>query len=52
MGEKREGGYLFLYMLVANACMYLEAGAVPAVLVSLSDDFEMDSGQQGMLGGK
>lgn len=59
--------YLFKYLLFANMCkdfniflfvtyicllgLYLEAGAVPAMLIQISDSFDMTSGQQGLLGG-
>eukprot|EP00603_Paraphysomonas_imperforata_P004732 CAMPEP_0114431156 /NCGR_PEP_ID=MMETSP0103-20121206/10446_1 /TAXON_ID=37642 ORGANISM="Paraphysomonas imperforata, Strain PA2" /NCGR_SAMPLE_ID=MMETSP0103 /ASSEMBLY_ACC=CAM_ASM_000201 /LENGTH=430 /DNA_ID=CAMNT_0001600695 /DNA_START=96 /DNA_END=1386 /DNA_ORIENTATION=+ len=32
-------------------CMYLEAGAIPALLLQISESFSMPSGKQGMLGG-
>lgn len=49
--RKDEASYLFKYFLIANFLQYLEAGAVPALLLSLSDDFDMGHGQQGLLGG-
>ena len=48
---KRDKSYLFKCLLLANFLQYLEAGAVPALLLKLSDSFEMNSGQQGLLGG-
>ena len=42
---------MFQFMLLANAGLYLEAGAVPAVLLYIAESFEMSSGQQGLLGG-
>lgn len=49
--KKVTHAYLFKYLLLANFLQYLEAGAVPALLLSLSNSFEMNSGQQGLLGG-
>lgn len=48
---KIEGPYLFTCLLLANFLQYLEAGAVPALLLQLSESFEMGSAQQGLLGG-
>eukprot|EP01038_Epipyxis_sp_PR26KG_P014548 gene14548-19530_t len=48
---KKEHAYLFRYLLLANFFQYLEAGAVPALLLQLSEAFGMNSGQQGLLGG-
>uniref|UniRef100_A0A7S1UG98 Major facilitator superfamily (MFS) profile domain-containing protein n=1 Tax=Phaeomonas parva TaxID=124430 RepID=A0A7S1UG98_9STRA len=42
---------LFNFIIMANVCLYLEAGAVPAMLVTLADTFHMSKGQQGLLGG-
>ena len=49
--QRDQASYLFKYFLLANFLQYLEAGAVPALLLSLSDDFDMGHGQQGLLGG-
>lgn len=49
--EVRPNEYLFRYLLLANFLQYLEAGAVPALLLQLSNAFGMNSGQQGLLGG-
>jgi MFS family permease len=49
--RKEVASYLFKYLLVANLIQYLEAGAVPAQLISLSNAFNMGHGQQGLLGG-
>jgi len=43
--------YLFRYLLLANILLYLEAGAVPALLVTLAEQFGMDQAQQGFMGG-
>lgn len=59
--------YLFKYLVIANMCkfvnllstsfnilcigLYLEAGALPAMLIQISNSFGMPSGQQGLLGG-
>jgi MFS family permease len=52
MGKKKnETNYLFKFLLLANLLQYLEAGAVPALLLSLSESFGMTPGQQGLLGG-
>ena len=42
---------LFNFLVLSNICLYLEAGAVPAMLVRLSETFHMSKGQQGLLGG-
>src|SRR5690554_7663252 len=44
--SKREAAYLFKYLLLANMCMYLEAEAVPALLIRVAEAFHMPSGQQ------
>ncbi len=49
--KKENTNYLFKYLLLANLLQYLEAGAVPALLVSLAQSFEMTAGEQGLLGG-
>jgi len=48
---RRRANTLFYFMLTANACLYLEAGAVPAVLLQIGHAFDMSSGAQGLLGG-
>jgi MFS family permease len=50
-GNDNESQYLFQFLLLANLLQYLEAGAVPALLLPLSKAFKMTSGQQGLLGG-
>jgi hypothetical protein len=49
--RKDSAAYLFKFLLLANFLQYLEAGAVPAMLLSLSNDFDMGHGQEGLLGG-
>eukprot|EP01041_Mallomonas_annulata_P002576 gene2576-5027_t len=49
--RKSSASYLFKFLLLANICMYLEAGAVPALLLEIANSFGMTSGQQGLLGG-
>ena len=49
--RKSDAQYLLKYFLLANFLQYLEAGAVPAMLLALSSDFEMPAGLQGLLGG-
>jgi len=49
--RKKNASYLFKFLLLANICMYLEAGAVPAMLLQIANSFGMSSGQQGLLGG-
>ena len=44
-------GYLFKFLIFANMCLYLEAGAVPAMLLQISEAFDMTPGHQGLLGG-
>ena len=43
--------YLFKYCLLVNSILYLETGAVPALLVTLSREFHMGQMQQGLMGG-
>lgn len=49
--KKEDAKYLVKYLLLANFIQFLEAGAVPALLISLSRDFELDHAQLGLLGG-
>lgn len=49
--RSRDASYLFYFLLLANLFQYMEAGAVPALLVTIADSFQMDAGQQGLLGG-
>jgi hypothetical protein len=39
--------WLFKWLCIGQIVMYLEAGAVPALLVQLSDSFAMDFITQG-----
>lgn len=48
---RRDADYLFHFLLLANLFQYMEAGAVPALLVTIAESFNMNSGQQGLLGG-
>lgn len=48
---RRDKDRLFQFLLLANFLEYLEAGAVPALLLQLSTSFHMSPGQQGLLGG-
>ena len=43
---KTEASYLFRFLILANFFQYLEAGAVPALLLQLSQSFNMSPGQQ------
>jgi hypothetical protein len=49
--SKRDKSYLFKCLLLANFLQYLEAGAVPALLIQLSESFHMGPAKQGLLGG-
>ena len=49
--KKDEAKYLVKYLLLANFIQFLEAGAVPALLISLARDFQLDHAQLGLLGG-
>jgi MFS family permease len=49
--SRKEKDLLFKFLLLANFLEYLEAGAVPALLLQLSTAFHMSPGQQGLLGG-
>lgn len=44
--RKQNANYLFKYLLICNFLQYLEAGAVPALLIELENTFGMTSGQQ------
>ena len=44
--RKQNANYLFKYLLICNFLQYLEAGAVPALLIELEHTFGMTSGQQ------
>jgi MFS family permease len=48
---KKDRSFFFKFILTAYLLMYMEAGAVPAMLISLADTFDMSTGQQGLLGG-
>lgn len=41
-----KGAYLFQYLLLANFFQYMEAGAVPALLLQLAAAFDMSSAEQ------
>ena len=49
--RRKSATYLFKYLLCANFLQYIEAGAVPALLLQLASSFKMSTGQQGLLGG-
>ena len=43
---RSEARYLFSLLLLANFLQYLEAGAVPALLLQLSESFQMSPAQE------
>lgn len=49
--SKKKVSYLFKYLLAANFLEYLEAGALPALLMQLTSSFQMKPGEIGLLGG-
>jgi MFS family permease len=49
--SRREKDRLFQFLLLANFLEYLEAGAVPALLLHLARSFYMSSAELGLLGG-
>ena len=49
--SRKEKDRFFQFLLFVNFLEYLEAGAVPALLLQLSTSFHMSPGQQGLLGG-
>jgi MFS family permease len=49
--RSEKSNMLFNFLLLANFLQYLEAGAVPALLLSISSSFHMNSAHQGLLGG-
>lgn len=44
---KPDNEYLFKWLLLVNFLEYLEAGAIPALLLQISDAFDMNAGQLG-----
>jgi MFS family permease len=49
--SRSEKDTFFRFLILANLFEYLEAGAVPALLLQLAKSFHMSAGQQGLLGG-
>jgi len=49
--KKQEARWLFRWILFTEVAVYMEAGAVPALLHELAHWFEMSYSQQGFLGG-
>lgn len=49
--QKSDAAYFFKFLLCANLIMYMEAGAVPAMLIPISRSFAMSTTEQGVLGG-
>ena len=49
--RKGDTAYFFRFLLSANLIMYMEAGAVPAMLIPISRSFAMSTTEQGVLGG-
>ena len=49
--SRKDKDRLFQFLLLTNFLEYLEAGAVPALLLQLSTSYHMSPGQQGLLGG-
>ena len=47
---QQQASYLFKFLFLANITLYIEAGALPALLHSLKSMFDMTYAQQGMLG--
>lgn len=45
-----EAGYLFKYIIIMQVVVYLEAGAVPALLSNLKEAFQLTFVEQGALG--
>lgn len=41
----------FYFLFCVNVLMYMEAGAVPAMLIPLATSFSMSLSEQGLLGG-
>ena len=50
-GADRDKTWIFIYLLLSNAFMYLEAGTVPAMLLHIARSFSMSPASQGLLGG-
>lgn len=49
--ENTEASYLFKYIILTQIVVYMEAGAVPALLSQLKEAFDLTYLQQGALGG-
>ena len=49
--QKHDAQYLFKWLCALQVLMYLEAGAVPALLIELAAAFDMSLDSQGLLGG-
>ena len=49
--SRRDKDRLFQLLILTNFLEYLEAGAVPALLIQISRSFHMSTGQLGLLGG-
>lgn len=43
--------YLFKYLILANTILYMETGSVPALLIPITQSFDMSYAAQGILGG-
>lgn len=51
MNRSQRSRMLFNFLLLANFFQYMEAGALPALLLSIANSFGLNSAQQGFLGG-
>jgi MFS transporter, Spinster family, sphingosine-1-phosphate transporter len=49
--ERERSAYLFKYIILAQIVVYIEAGAIPALLTQLKVIFNMSYNEQGALGG-
>ena len=49
--KQSEARYCFRWLIALQVVMYLEAGAVPALLIELGAAFDMTLASQGLLGG-
>ncbi|KDO27812.1 hypothetical protein SPRG_07410 [Saprolegnia parasitica CBS 223.65] len=50
VARQKDAAYLFKFIIMAQIFVYLEAGAVPALLVQFTETFELTPQDQGLLG--
>ena len=48
LNDYGDESFLFTFLLLTNVCAYMEAGSVPANLLSISDSFDLEPWQEGL----